>query len=64
MTQREKVLTHLQKYGKIDSATAFTKYHITRLSSIIFDLRNEGHNISTVQKKNVTHNYGDYVLND
>ncbi len=42
MTQKEKVLKHLQKYGNIDTWTCFKKYRITRLSEYIRELRVEG----------------------
>ena len=53
MTQKEKVLKHLKAKKKISSMDAFTKYHITRLAAIIFDLRDEGYDIETdmVHKK-------------
>jgi hypothetical protein len=40
------VLKHLEKYGKITSWEAFTKYHCTRLSAVIFQLR-KTHKITT-----------------
>lgn len=54
MTQREKVLKHLKKHKKISPMDAFTKYHITRLAAVIFDLRDDGYEIETdmVNKKN------------
>ncbi len=47
MTQKEKVLKHLQKYGNIDTWTCFKKYRITRLSEYIRELRVEGYNIES-----------------
>jgi hypothetical protein len=44
-TQRESVLWHLYTYGKITSWEAIKEYGITRLSAIIFNLREEGYNI-------------------
>lgn len=43
---RNLILKHLEKYGKITSWEAITKYHCTRLSAVIFDLRKK-HNIIT-----------------
>ena len=45
MTQKEKVLRHLQKYGNIDTWTCFKKYRITRLSEYIRELRLENYHI-------------------
>lgn len=41
------VAFHLLKYGKITSMEAFEKYGITRLSSVIFELRHKGYPIET-----------------
>ena len=47
MTQRKKVLEHLEKIGPISSLGAFRFYNITRLAAIIFDLREMGYQIDT-----------------
>lgn len=66
-TQREKVLEHLEKYGSITSMEAIALYGATRLSDIIYRLRNSGYTIITENKTtlnrfgNVT-NYAKYVL--
>lgn len=66
-TQREKVLEHLEKYGSITSIEAIALYGATRLSDIIYRLRNSGHTIITENKTtlnrfgNVT-NYAKYIL--
>lgn len=54
MTQCEKVLTHLKRYGSITPAEAMAEYHIMRLGARIWDLRKQGHDITaeTVVKKN------------
>ena len=39
MTQEDLVKEHLEKFGKITTWEAFENYGITRLSSIIFNLR-------------------------
>lgn len=44
ITQKEKILKHLQKRS-ITSFEAYRKYKITRLSAIIFMLKEDGHNI-------------------
>lgn len=52
MTQKEKVLKHLKEHGSITSWEAITKYHATRLSDIIFKLREQGYDIETINEKN------------
>ena len=44
----EKVLEHLQTYGCITSLEAIEKYKATRLSDIIYRLRNRGYRIITI----------------
>lgn len=48
ITQKQLVLNHL-KHNRlgITSAEAFAEYGITRLAAVIFDLREEGHDITT-----------------
>lgn len=53
MSKKEKVLKHLQRYGTITSWEAFQEYGATRLASIIFELRKEGHAISTCESHGV-----------
>lgn len=45
--QHTQVLAHLKEYGSITSMEAFSRYHITRLSSIIYNLRKRGYDIHT-----------------
>ena len=61
------VLTHLKTKPSITSQEAFTKYGITRLSAIIFKLRQEGYPITTKKKHGInrygnTVSYGEYML--
>ena len=53
-TQKEAIMWHLKTYGKITSWEAIKEYGATRLSDIIFRLKNEGYNIKTnlVKKEN------------
>lgn len=46
MTQTEKVLTHLQKYGSITPLEALQEYGIMRLASRISDLKHDGYKVS------------------
>ena len=63
----EKVLEHLQKYGYITSLEAIELYGATRLSDIIYRLRNRGFKIETIDIPFVDNygtksSYGKYVL--
>ena len=53
-TQREAIMWHFKTYGKITSWEAIKEYGATRLSDIIFRLKNEGYNIRTnlIKKEN------------
>jgi|TARA_B110000977_G_C10871109_1_gene413619 hypothetical protein len=42
------VLDHLKKFGFIDTWTAIEEYKATRLSSIIYNLRERGYDIESV----------------
>jgi hypothetical protein len=46
-TKKHKVLEHLHRFKSITSWQAITKYRATRLSAIIFRLKEEGINIKT-----------------
>ena len=46
-SQLKKVLHHLNTKGSITSWEAINLYRITRLSALIYILRDKGHNIST-----------------
>lgn len=59
LNQVEQVRKHLKKHGRITTWTAFTRYHITRLSARIWDLRNIygmsiGDKLETKNKKHYT----------
>ena len=57
--QKTSVLFHLSK-KPITSMEAIDKYGATRLSAIIFGLRKEGYNISSIPQK-VTNRFGTNV---
>lgn len=66
ITKTEKVLKHLQTHKRgITSMTAFERYNLTRLSSVIFELKKRGYDIITIREhtKDGT-SYGRYVLID
>tara|TARA_R100000734_G_C3312102_1_gene103051 strand:+ start:1563 stop:1844 length:282 start_codon:yes stop_codon:yes gene_type:complete len=46
-TQTDAIKWHLKTYGNITSWQAIKEYGATRLSAIIFNLRDEGYNIIT-----------------
>lgn len=50
ITQVECVRVYLENNGSLTSLEAFTRWHITRLSAIIYRLRKRGYNISTIMK--------------
>lgn len=47
MTQKEAVLKHLRTFKSITSMEAFHDYGVTRLSAVIFKLRQAGEDISS-----------------
>jgi hypothetical protein len=60
MTQQTQVLNHLKK-EPLTPLVALKKYGTLRLSAIVFNLRNEGHNIKTDMVKVGTRNKPKYV---
>lgn len=52
-TQKEKVLYHLKHYRSLTSWEAIKEYHVTRLSAVIFDLREKGYNIKSIREENL-----------
>lgn len=67
VNKTQQVLNHLIENKKIDTWTAIEKFGATRLSAIIFNLRNRGFVIDTINKcvldrnLNVC-NYAEYIL--
>ena len=60
-TQREMVMYHLQKDSYITSIEAFRDYGITRISSIIHNLRKEGYEIVSIPIT-TTNRFGNSVV--
>lgn len=52
MTQNSLILKHLQENGKINPLESLNLYGCFRLGARIYNLREEGHLIETVRKKN------------
>ena len=60
-SQKEATLNVLQEKGHLSSIEAINDMGITRLSSIIYDLRAEGHVIKAVRfKSNIPNRYGNH----
>lgn len=69
MNKTQKVLEHLKTKGSITSWDAIQLYKATRLSAIIFNLRQRGYNIITKEKtfKDIngdTSYYAEYILEE
>ena len=65
--QHEAVLWHLNEYTRITSWEAIKEYGATRLSAIIYNLRNDGYIIDTNMKTTENRfgrkvSYSEYVL--
>lgn len=65
-SQKMAILKHLKKHGSITSMEAFKKYGVTRLSGIIYQLRDDN-NIKTIMIETKNRygnrvNYGKYIL--
>ena len=68
-THHDRILRHLKDYGSITSWEAFENYGITRLSAIIFTMRQVGYIIENerISKKNrygQTVNFVKYILKE
>ena len=69
ISKTERVLNHLREHGSITSLEAIELYGATRLSAIIYNLRNRGYDIVTMNmpfidrfgSKSI---YGKYILNN
>ena len=51
MSQNQKVLQHMQKWGSITARDAYECYGIMRLGARVDDLKHMGHRISTEMEK-------------
>jgi len=58
LSQKARILKHLERYGKIDPLKAWTNYGVYRLSDVIFRLRKDGYEIETGDKV-VVNKYGE-----
>jgi hypothetical protein len=51
LTQKQKILRHLQEVGAITPVQAFFDYSIMRLATRIFELKEDGYDIETIMLK-------------
>jgi hypothetical protein len=58
MTQSQVILEHLKKHGSITQKEAIDNYGIMRLGARIWDLKRQGHVIST-ERETVVNRYGE-----
>jgi hypothetical protein len=62
VTQRTRVLRHLEDYGSITTWQAYSEYGITRLSAVIFDLIHKDNiKIDCSERLTVKNRYGEKV---
>lgn len=62
-SQNQTILNHLKTHKQITSWEAIQKYHITRLSARIFDLKEKGYDIRSISERDENNNpYARYVL--
>jgi len=67
MTQKQRVLRHLEEYGNIEPMVALREYGIYRLADVILQLRKSGYGIETKEIKtknrfNEATRYAKYIL--
>lgn len=51
MSQKKRVLDYLGQYGSISSLEAFQELGVTRLSAVIFNLKEEGYEFDVTKAK-------------
>lgn len=56
MTQRVQIIEHMEKYGRIDQATASKEYGIARLASRISELKKAGYDIESRRERGLNRN--------
>ena len=62
MSQEIKVLNHIKRYKKISSMQAFSKYNITRLAAVVYNLRAKGYAIKTDIVNKANSSYAVYSM--
>lgn len=61
MNHQEKILNHFKKKKSITSWEAIQKYGNTRLADTIFNLKDKGHNIMTINEHKDGKRWARYV---
>ena len=69
MSQKQRVLSYMEEHGSITSLEAFRELGVTRLSAVIFDLKEAGHIFDTVTESKPNRygeksRYARYILKD
>lgn len=64
ISQVETIKNHLERYGHITQLEANKKYGISRLSAVIYILRDKGYRIITTQKKVNSIRWGKTIVGD
>jgi hypothetical protein len=62
MSQKQKVLDHLKRYGSISTWQCITEYHITRLGAHICQLKKEGYKIMVTTEADGKNWWARYTL--
>lgn len=62
LSQKDVIEMHLKRRGHITQLEANKKYGISRLSAVIFDLRQEGLRIVTTNKKVISPRWGKTIV--
>ena len=62
ISQVKTIENHLKKYGSITQYEAWKRYGVSRLSAVIYDLRKQGLNIVTTDKKVKSHRWGTTIV--
>jgi hypothetical protein len=62
MSQEIQILNHIKRYKKISSMQAFSKYNITRLAAVVYNLRAKGYAIKTDIVNKANSSYAVYSM--
>jgi len=62
MSQKDRVINHIRRYGSITPMQAFKQYGITCLAERVRDARDSGHKIATEWVKKGKTRYAKYRL--
>ncbi len=67
-TYQRQVLEYIREHGSITSREAFEHIGVTRIGTVIFELRKKGYPILTImiddEKNGVAFKYGRYILKE